>query len=222
MSDYFQLDDLRTRLMGAKERLALERLNILQLYPLKCMSDRAAYSFTYLQAERLCIATIKERMAEIDWLPARLDTKTEINSETRGQMTRWIKHGDKIAPGEEVFGNGFVHAIARCMMIEDSTGVASRRMADRVARLFRDLTCLVAAIHCSHICQQFGVRRVELSAPHDLAMVAQDLTILSDVLLEAEDDDSEDSSAAIADNQNKPAFPPYLTLVPSPQPECPA
>ncbi len=219
MGKFYHLDELRVRLMAAKERLALERLNILQLCPARKYDNRAAYGFAYLQAERACIVAIKDRMHEIQWLPAKLDTSTEINAETRGRMTRWIKHGDNVAPGEEIFGNAFVHALTRCAMLTGPESSTTKLQADRIANLFRDLTCLVASIHCSNICNDLQLEEVELSAPNDLTRIALDLTLTTEAalaLMEEADEEGEEEAypETAADNQNRQQFPDYLRLVP--------
>lgn len=211
------MDELRLHLAAAKERLALERRNILQLCPTRQYDNREAYGFAYLQAERACLTAIKKRMDEIAWLPAKLDTSTEINASTRGRMTRWIKHGEQIAPGEEIFGNAFVHALTRCAMLTGTESSATRLQADRIANLFRDLTCLVAAIHCSNICSEVQLEQIELQAPNDLTRLALDLTLTVEAILAlAEEEDEggdETDEAPDAGNQNRQTAPAYLRLV---------
>jgi len=218
LSGYYHMDALRSHLAAAKERLALERRNILQLCPVRKYDNRAAYGFAYLQAERACLSAIKKRMDEIAWLPAKLDTSTEINASTRGRMTRWIKHGEQIAPGEEVFGNAFVHALTRCAMLTGSESSATQLQADRIANLFRDLTCLVAAIHCSNICSEVQLEQIELQAPNDLTRLALDLTLTVEAIMalaaeDDEDDGDETEEAPDAGNQNRQTPPDYLRLV---------
>lgn len=214
MSAFYHMDDLRQHLAAAKERLALERRNILQLCPMRRYDNREAYGFAYLQAERACLSAIKKRMDEIAWLPARLDTSSEINSATRGRMTRWIKHGEAIAPGEEIFGNAFVHALTRCAMLTGTESSATKLQADRIANLFRDLTCLVAAIHCSNICNELHLEQIELQAPSDLTRLALDLTLTVEAILAfAEEEEETEDEAPDADNQNRQTPPDYLRLV---------
>ncbi len=222
----YAIDALRIRLTANKEKLAVERLGILQLCPARKYQNRANYGFAYIRAERLCIAAIKRRMGEIEWLPAKLDTSTEINATTRAQMTQWIRRGEDIAPGEEVFGNAFVHALTRCALTDSNHGEATENLADRIAVLFRDLTCLVAALHCCHLCTELGVARVKITDPKDISQIALDLTIVTETMLgmlEGEDEDEENpADNANADNQNKQSPPSYLRLVPDLPPEMPA
>lgn len=179
--------------------------------------NRAAYGFAYLQSERACLSAIKKRMDEIAWLPAKLDTSTEINASTRSRMTSWIKHGEQIAPGEEIFGNAFVHALTRCAMLTGTESSATRLQADRIANLFRDLTCLVAAIHCSNICNDMQLEQIELQAPNDLTRLALDMTLTVEAIMalaEEEDDNGDETDEAPdAGNQNRQAPPNYLRLV---------
>ncbi len=217
MRAFYHMDELRSHLATAKERLALERRNILQICPIRKSDNRAAYGFAYLQAERACLSAIKKRMDEIAWLPARLDTSTEINAETRGRMTRWIKNGEQIAPGEEIFGNAFVHALTRCAMLTGTESSATQLQADRIANLFRDLTCLVASIHCSNICSELQLEEIELQAPGDLTRLALDLTLTVESILALAEDEADESDesedAPDADNQNRQTPPDYLRLV---------
>lgn len=214
----YYLDELRLRLMAAKERLALERLNIFQLCPHKKAIDRSTYGFVYIQAERSCLLAIKNTMDELEWLPVRLDTSAEINADTRERMTRWIRHGENIAPGEEVFGNAFVHAVTRCAMLDGVEGAAARSLVDRIASLFRDLTCLMAAVHCANLCSELQVEQVELSAPHDLARIALDMTLTTETLLMMIEEDSDDDGDGEYEevpvgNENNQRLPDYLRLV---------
>lgn len=222
----YYLDELRLRLMAAKERLALERLNIFQLCPHKKAIDRSAYGFVYMQAERSCLVAIKDIMDELDWLPVRLDTSAEINADTRERMTRWIRHGENIAPGEEVFGNAFVHAVTRCAMLDGMESAAARALVGRIAALFRDLTCLMAAVHCANLCNEMQVEQVELSAPHDLARIAMDMTLTTEALLMMIDEDSGeeddgDYEEVPVGNENHQRLPDYLRLVPDAPPQPP-
>lgn len=225
MAKSYYLDELRLRLMAAKERLALERLNIFQLCPHRKPIDRSAYGFIYIQAERACLTAIKDIMDALEWLPVRLDTSAEINADTRDRMTRWIRHGETIVPGEEIFGNAFVHAVTRCAMLEGMESAATQGLVLRIAGLFRDLTCLMAAVHCANLCNEMQVEQVELSAPHDLARIAMDLTLTTEALImmidEADADEEEFYEEVPVGNENQQRIPDYLRLVPDepPQPE---
>lgn len=222
----YYLDELRLRLMAAKERLALERLNIFQLCPNRKPIDRSAYGFVYIQAERACLGAIKDIMDALEWLPVRLDASAEISADTRERMTRWIRHGENIVPGEEVFGNAFVHAVTRCAMLDGMESAAAHGLVLRIAALFRDLTCLMAAVHCANLCNELQLEQVELSAPHDLACIAMDMTLTTEALLmmideDGDEEDDDDYEEVPVGNENHQRLPDYLRLVPDTPPQPP-
>jgi hypothetical protein len=93
------LDDLGGHLTLAKERLSLEKHNILQLDNLSNDFNREEYAFAYMRAERLGMQAINRRLAEIAWLPMQLDPKSELMSESRVSMKRWLTAAAVTLPG---------------------------------------------------------------------------------------------------------------------------
>lgn len=203
--------------MAAKERLARERLNIFEQFPL-VQSDfdkpaREAYGFAYIRAERLGVRAIHRRMAEVSWLPAQIDTSTDITPDTRDRLAHWVKHGDQSPPGTNIFGNEFIHALSRCLMVSSADSGVFHRLADRIAILFRDLAYLVSSIHCCNVFRELEIEYLHLSAPNDLGKIALDLTATLEGLARMQGGSGEV-------NQNKPAgnassHVPYLRLVPT-------
>lgn len=166
--------------MAAKERLARERINIFEQFPLAQVDfdkpTREAYGFAYIRAERLGVKAIHRRMAEVSWLPAQIDTSTDITPDTREKIAGWVKNGEGAPPGTDIFGNEFIHVLSRCLMVSDSDSNAFHRLADRIAILFRDLAFLVSSIHCCNIFREMQIEYLQLTAPNDLGRVALDLT----------------------------------------------
>ncbi|MEJ0061909.1 MAG: hypothetical protein WDO70_01545 [Alphaproteobacteria bacterium] len=214
MNGEFHITDLRARLMAAKDRLAVERLSIFALYPLEDEYNREEYAFAYIRAERLGIKTIQRRMAEISWLPAKLDTSTDLTADTRDRLAHWVKHGENIKPDAAVFGNEFLHCLARCMLHHGPDSAEFKGLADRIALLFRDLSYLIASIHCCSMFKELGLEHVRLTAPNDLGKIAFDLTITLETIAmmhggEAGEVNQNTPQAAPAHHEP----PPYLRLV---------
>src|ERR1700735_4316977 len=105
MSKSINLDQLREHLSNAKDKLSREKLDILGLYPLADGFNREEYAFAYVRAERLGMRAIKRRLSEIDWLPMQLDTRSEIESESRSSMKRWLTSALTSKPDSDEFGN---------------------------------------------------------------------------------------------------------------------
>jgi hypothetical protein len=85
-----QLDDLRSHLDHAKDRISLEKQSILKLNPLPDRFNREEYAFAYKRAERLGLRAINRKLSEIAWLPMQLDAKTEILATSEKSMKRWL------------------------------------------------------------------------------------------------------------------------------------
>ncbi len=188
MNKEYHIAELRVRLMAAKEKLARERLSIFEQFPLAAIgfdkSAREAYGFAYIRAERLGVRTIHRRMAEVSWLPAQIDTSTEISADVRDKLAHWVKHGEESKqPHTALFGNEFIHALARCLMASGADDPAFHRLADRIALLFRDLAYLVSSIHCCNVFKELEVEYLQLSAPNDLGKIALDLTATLEALV---------------------------------------
>ncbi len=81
------LDELRTHLNDAKERISLEKQEILKLHPLDDSFSREEYAFAYIRAERFGMRAINRKLAEIAWLPMQLDPKAEIMAEGHASMS---------------------------------------------------------------------------------------------------------------------------------------
>ncbi len=218
MEQEYHLAELRVRLMAAKDRLSRERLNIFELFPLAQRdfdkADREAYGFAYIRAERMGVKAIHNRMEEVSWLPAQIDTSTDITADIRDKLAHWIKHGGATAPDAKIFGNEFIHSMARCLMVADAGSIAFHNIADRIALLFRDLAYLVSSIHCCNVFKELEIDYVRLSEPQDLGKIALDLTATLEALVLMQGGDAGEV------NENHPANEdggvPYLRLVPNP------
>ncbi len=218
MEQEYHLAELRVRLTAAKERLSRERLSIFEQFPLTQRdfdkADREAYGFAYIRAERLGVKAIHRRMEEVNWLPAQIDTSTDITADIRDRLAHWVKHGAAKAPDAKIFGNEFIHSLARCLMVADPGSIAFHNIADRVALLFRDLAYLVSSIHCCNVFKELEIEYVRLSEPQDLGKIALDLTATLEAIALMQGGDAGEV------NENHPANEdggvPYLRLVPNP------
>lgn len=218
MEHEYHLAELRVRLMAVKDRLSRERLSIFaQFPPTQPRFDKAgreAYGFAYIRAERLGVRAIHRRMESLTWLPAQIDTSTEITADIRDKLAQWIKTGEAVAPDMKAFGNDFVHALARCLLTADADSPGFQRLAERIALLFRDLAYLVSSIHCCNIFKELEIDYVRLSAPHDLGKIALDLTATLEALALMQSEGDDDGDMFEIKPANQPGGVPYLRLVP--------
>jgi len=178
MTKSVHIDQLRAHLDHAKELLSAEKAEILKLYPLESPFSREEYAFIYVRAERLGMRAINRRLAEIAWLPMQLDPRSEILSETRSSMKRWVTAALAGAPGSEEFGNDFMHALARCGFARGWDHPDFIRLAGRVANLFRDLSCLIGLIYYCTWLSDNSIEALDLSDPTDLNRTAEEIAIL--------------------------------------------
>jgi hypothetical protein len=177
-SKNINLDQLREHLSQAKDRLSREKLEILALYPLEKDFNREEYAFAYVRAERLGMRAINRRLSEIDWLPMQLDTRSEIGSESRASMKRWLTSALPSKPDADEFGNDFMHALARCGLTTDWGHAEFLRLTARIANLFRDLSCLIGIVYYCTWLAENRVEDIRLSNPEDLSKTAEEITAL--------------------------------------------
>ena len=176
MSRSINLDQLREHLGNAKEKLSREKLDILALYSLKDGFNREEYAFAYVRAERLGMRAINRRLAEIDWLPMQLDTRSEIEAESRASMKRWISAALTNKPDSDEFGNDFMHALTRCGMQLGWDHPEFIKLTARIANLFRDLSCLIGIVYYCTWLAENRVEDISLSNPEDLSKTAEEIT----------------------------------------------
>ncbi|MDX2028513.1 MAG: hypothetical protein SFW62_07750 [Alphaproteobacteria bacterium] len=172
------IDDLRKHLEGAKDRLTREKADILNLHPLVDDFCREEYAFDYVRAERIGLKIINRRLAEIAWLPLQLDPRTEILSESRQSMKRWLTSAFAVKPASEQFGNDFIHALTRCAMEHGGEHPNFMKLAGRIANLFRDLSCLVGLIYYCSWLSENKIEGVQLSNIDNLSHTAEEIATL--------------------------------------------
>jgi hypothetical protein len=178
MTKRINLDELRQHLSHAKEGLSQEKSDILQLHPLDDDFNRQEYVFGYLRAERLGLRAINRRLTEIEWLPMQLDTESEVVSENRSSMKRWLNSPLLSKPGSDEFGNDFIHSLARCGLKFGWDHPEFLKLAARVANLFRDLSCLIGIVYYCTWLAENRVEDIKLSNPDDLGRTAEEISNL--------------------------------------------
>jgi hypothetical protein len=178
MSKRINLDELRQHLSHAKERLSREKSDILHLHPLADGFNRQEYVFAYVRAERLGMRAINRRLSEIEWLPMQLDAQTEVVSENRSSMKRWLNSALAGTPGSDEFGNDFMHSLARCGLQFGWDHPEFIKLASRVANLFRDLSCLIGIVYYCTWLAENRVEDIKLTNPEDLGRTAEEISIL--------------------------------------------
>src|ERR1700761_9196143 len=169
------LDELRVHLNDAKNRISLEKLEILKLNPLTDSFSREEYAFAYIRAERYGMRAINRKLAEIAWLPMQLDPKTEIMADGHSSMKRWLTSAVAGNPTSATFGNDFIHALARCGLQHGWEHADMIKLGSRVANLFRDLSCLIGMIYYCTWLAENSVEEVKLTNPDDLARSAEEI-----------------------------------------------
>ncbi len=172
------IDELRVHLERAKEKLSLEKQKILKLYLLNDGFSREEYAFSYVRAERTGMRVINRRLAEIAWLPMQLDPRSEIMSDDRNSMKRWLTSALSRAPDSDEFGNDFMHALTRCGILHGWNEPEFIKFAARIANLFRDLSCLIGLIYYCTWLNENGIEGVQLSNPEDLTRTAEEIAML--------------------------------------------
>jgi hypothetical protein len=178
MTKSIELDELRKHLNHAKDRLSHEKLAILAINPLPQKFNREEYAFAYVRAERLGMGVINRRLAEIAWLPMQLDPKSEMLTDNRASMKRWLASALVDAPDSDTFGNDFIHALARTGFQCGWDSANFIRLSTRIANLFRDLSCLIGLIYYSTWLAENNVANVRLSNPDDLIRTAEEIAML--------------------------------------------
>ncbi|MFY9288686.1 MAG: hypothetical protein WAO98_09320 [Alphaproteobacteria bacterium] len=171
-------DELRAHLDHAKENLSLEKQTILKLHALGEGFNREEYAFSYVRAERVGMRMINRRLAEIAWLPMQLDPRSEILSEDRQSMKRWLTSAISRAPASDEFGNDFMHALTRCALKHGWESPTFIKLGTRIANLFRDLSYLIGLIYYCSWLSENNIEEVELSDPDNLAVTAEEITAL--------------------------------------------
>jgi hypothetical protein len=202
------LDDLRKHLNDAKDRISLEKQDILKLNPLTDKFNREEYAFAYMRAERLGMRAINRKLAEIAWLPMQLDPKAEILADNHSSMKRWLTSAVIGKPDAEIFGNDFIHALARGGLKFGWDSPELIKLASRISNLFRDLSCLIGLIYYCTWLMENSVEDVTLSNPDDLARTAEEIAALIQSpelyrVLRAKEQDVEKGSLESHDTETK-------------------
>jgi len=178
MSGMTHIDELRKHLEDAQAQLSLEKEKILKLHPIQQEFNREEYAFSYVRAERLGMRAINRRLAEISWLPMQLDPRSELMSDDRVSMKRWLNSAIIRAPESGQFGNDFMHALTRCAIGRGWEHPEFIRLGSRIANLFRDLSCLIGLIYyCSWLTEN-RIEAVQLSDPENLESTAEEIAEL--------------------------------------------
>jgi hypothetical protein len=169
------IDELRRHLESAKDRLAEEKGNILDLHLLPDTFNKSKYAFLYVRAERTGLRAINKRLAEIAWLPMQLDPRTEMLTEGRDSMKRWLMSALAGTPTSEKFGNDFIHAVTRCGLLYGEKDGETIGLIVRIADLFRDLSCLIGLLYyCSWLTEN-EIGAVPLTEPEALNRSAEEI-----------------------------------------------
>ena len=171
------LEKLRAHLESAKEKLSLEKQSILDLHTLPNF-NREEYTFSYIRAERMGMRAINRRLAEIAWLPMQLDPRSEILSDDRNSMKRWLTSAINGTPNSDQFGNDFMHALTRCGLLHSWDHPEFIKLAARVANLFRDLSCLIGLVYYCSWLSENNIVDIQLSNPDDLNRTAEEIAAL--------------------------------------------
>jgi hypothetical protein len=211
MGRVMNLDDLQSHLETAKEKLACERTELLALCPLTDACNREEYAFAYVRAERLGMQAISRRLADVSWLPMQLDPKSEIVSEKRTSLKRWITSSLATLPNGEEFGNDFIHALTRCGMAHGWDTPVFFKSAVRIANLFRDLSCLIGLVYYGSWLSENQIESIRISDTSNLCRMAEEVTGIIQSpemhrLLRAREQDDKRPGKS-----QKPALPPAVT-----------
>ena len=179
MAKILTLGDLQKHFEQAREKLSRDRGEILASAPLPDNFNRDEYGFCYMRAERLGMEVITHALSEISWLPMQLDPKSEIMSEGRTAMKRWLGSSLNGQPNSDIFGNDFIHALTRTAMIQGWDSGDLRALALRIGELYHDLSCLLGLIYYGVWMSENGIDGLPVSDPLDLERTAQEIALLT-------------------------------------------
>ncbi|MDR3451043.1 MAG: hypothetical protein P4M15_15095 [Alphaproteobacteria bacterium] len=179
MAKLLTLGDLQKHFEQAREKLSLDRQEILAASPLPENFNRDEYGFAYMRAERLGMEVITYSLKEIAWLPMQLDPQSEILSDNRAPMTKWLSSGGNAQPDGSMFGNDFIHALTRKALADGWESAGFRALALRVGELFHDLSCLIGLIYYGVWMSENGIEGLPVSDPKDLERTAQEIATLT-------------------------------------------
>lgn len=212
------LEELGEHLTVAKEQLSHEKKEILKRDHLKSGFNHEEYAFAYLRAERVGMQAINSRLAEIAWLPMQLDPQSELVSDNRSAMKKWVIGLGHKEPTAEEFGNDFIHALARSAVCHGWDNPSTKKMMVRVANLFRDLSCLIGMIYFTTWLAERDVEGIALSDPEDLyrsvveiAAIVQSPELHRALTLRAEEIKKAKAKKALEKDKKK--SPPFLRLI---------
>ncbi len=180
MARLLTLGDLHKHFEETRDKLSRDREAILSISPLPADFNRDEYSFTYLRAERVGMEVITHALDEISWLPMQLDPKSEILSENRTAMKRWL--GSPLSgnqPDGTIFGNDFIHALTRMALTQGWDSGNFQALALRIGDLFHDLSCLIGLIYYGVWMSENGIEGLPVSNPEDLERTAQEIATLT-------------------------------------------
>lgn len=178
-SRYVTIPRLKALLANAKDRLSLEKRDILKLYPAEGRLNREGYGFAYLRAERVGLAIINNRLEDVAWLPMHLDPAAEMMDDNRAALKKWINSEKPGAPDMSDFGNDFIHVLARAAMQAGWETTEWRRLSTRIANLFHDLSCLIGMIYYATWFEENDVEAISLTDPANLGLSAMEMTALA-------------------------------------------
>ena len=173
------LDDLQKHFDQARDKLSQDRHEILVLAPLPEDFSPDSYGFSYLRAERVGLSVITQSLDEVSWLPMRLDPQAEIVLENKEAMKKWLGLAAPKQPNSDVFGNDFIHALARVAMTQGWQSDEFRTTSKRIGTLFHDLSCLIGLIYYGVWMAENGIAGVPITNPDDLGLTAQEICLLT-------------------------------------------
>lgn len=178
MAKAIHINILRHHLERAKDRLAVEKADILDLYSSPHEFNREEYIFNYVRSERIGLRAINTRLSEVSWLPMQLDPHSEILGEGRNPMRKWLTKTAITLPSSNDFGNDFIHTLARCAAnysMDDETYI---NLTMRVANLFRDLSCLIGLIYYCTWLGEHGIENLPITNPNNLRLTAEQIAAM--------------------------------------------
>jgi hypothetical protein len=181
MRKIVSIDELRAHMNCAQEILAHEKESIHRAYTLTEPCLRPEYALAYVRAESHGMQAINKRLAELSWLPLQLDPGAEVMGPQRASLKRWMKTAPGRQPDAMAFGNDFIHALTRAALCCGWTSGNYLQLAARVADLFHDVACLVAAAYYCNELVKAKVESVALRAPEKLRPTVEDLAMLADL-----------------------------------------
>ncbi len=169
------IDELREHIVHAQRRLIQDKEALFDSAPAERVKNREEYAFCYVRAERFGTRAILQALAHFNWMPLQVDPTSEMLGKNRAPLNRWIHSYAIHEPDAVDFGNDFMHVLARVGMRSGWDSQEFFHAALSIAKIFRDLSCLLNAAFFLTWFENNKIETVAMSLSGDLVKTVADM-----------------------------------------------